>query len=814
MPSFTATNSIDVVGSQVVTGGLTIGAIAQGTEVAAGLKITTGGATIDAGGLVVTLGGATVSAGGLTVSAGAATVPYLSLTGINSDVNAGARFVGGIASGAPLGGSYLVGDVVVDRTGKIWICTTAGSPGTWTQVSGSGGGGSSGTTTYPLTIGSGLSGTTSTFNGSAANTISLNVGNANTWTAAQTFSNATYSALFTGGNVGIGTTSPGSPLDIQGATGFFVNLRRANGATGEAPDIRYQKSRGSIATPAVTVSGDYLGHITFDGYDGASFVRGAGIYATINGTVATNSVPTDLQFLTLSGTTLAERMRITSAGLVGIGTTSPGNTLHLHSSVSGGANYLQVTNGTTGSASTDGLFVGIDGTNAIVWFSEANALRFATSDAERMRITSAGLVGIGTTGPQAFAKLQVSAADNAVLMVEDAGTGSGYLSQLATITNLAAEAQLTFSTGVSYSTGPAVSGTERMRISSAGNVGIGTTAPSFKLHVSGDISPLALSSVTANTQSSILLLDAGTAKWIFGKENDQSIFMWDTSTAFRVNYLGNMYLRGNVGIGTTSPESLLSVRKDVAGGRGGEISIVNGAGATVGSDVALNFAVEGSSYSLNDNNAQIRAVLVNAGNGATDFVHSLWSGGGFIERMRITSAGNVGIGHTAPDALLGFKNTSAFADKLVFFPLITQSLFLRPTGTNGQLQMWSDQTSANVMTWTTAGLVGIGTTTPNSTLHASGSFSVAVLSITGATTLDATHSVVFCGGTTSYQVTLPTAVGITGRMYQIKKNSTSAYTLTLGTTSSQTIDGVTSLVLTTQYNNIVVISNGANWSIL
>ena len=89
-----------------------------------------------------------------------------------------------------------------------------------------------------------------------------------------------------------------------------------------------------------------------------------------------------------------------------------------------------------------------------------------------------------------------------------------------------------------------------------------------------------------------------------------------------------------------------------------------------------------------------------------------------------------------------------------------------------------------------------------------------VTSITAATTLDSTHGVVLCGGTTSYQVTLPTAVGITGRQYQIKKNSTSAYTLTIGTTSSQTIDGVTSLVLTTQYNNIVVISDGANWSLL
>jgi cytoskeletal protein CcmA (bactofilin family) len=95
-----------------------------------------------------------------------------------------------------------------------------------------------------------------------------------------------------------------------------------------------------------------------------------------------------------------------------------------------------------------------------------------------------------------------------------------------------------------------------------------------------------------------------------------------------------------------------------------------------------------------------------------------------------------------------------------------------------------------------------------------GSFSVAVLSITGAATLNDTHSVVLCGGTSSYQVTLPTAVGIAGRMYQIKKTSISDYTLTIGTTSSQTIDGSTSLGFSTQYNNFVVISDGANWSLL
>ncbi|MGH7611805.1 MAG: hypothetical protein ACREN4_07275 [Candidatus Dormibacteria bacterium] len=54
---------------------------------------------------------------------------------------AATRYVGGTASGAPATGAFLVGDFVVDQTGKVWICTAAGTPGTWTQAGGGGGGG-------------------------------------------------------------------------------------------------------------------------------------------------------------------------------------------------------------------------------------------------------------------------------------------------------------------------------------------------------------------------------------------------------------------------------------------------------------------------------------------------------------------------------------------------------------------------------------------------------------------------------------------------------------------------------------------------
>ena len=44
------------------------------------------------------------------------------------------RYVGATASGAPVSGTFAVGDFVVDQSGTIWLCTTAGSPGTWVAL--------------------------------------------------------------------------------------------------------------------------------------------------------------------------------------------------------------------------------------------------------------------------------------------------------------------------------------------------------------------------------------------------------------------------------------------------------------------------------------------------------------------------------------------------------------------------------------------------------------------------------------------------------------------------------------------------------
>jgi hypothetical protein len=48
------------------------------------------------------------------------------------------RWVGATSSGAPTSGTFAIGDFVIDRSGIVWICTTAGTPGTWTDASSSG----------------------------------------------------------------------------------------------------------------------------------------------------------------------------------------------------------------------------------------------------------------------------------------------------------------------------------------------------------------------------------------------------------------------------------------------------------------------------------------------------------------------------------------------------------------------------------------------------------------------------------------------------------------------------------------------------
>ncbi len=107
--------------------------------------------------------------------------------------------------------------------------------------------------------------------------------------------------------------------------------------------------------------------------------------------------------------------------------------------------------------------------------------------------------------------------------------------------------------------------------------------------------------------------------------------------------------------------------------------------------------------------------------------------------------------------------------------------------------------------------IGIGTTSPNSTLDVRGSLSTPVTTFTGTTTAGASDHLLIFTGTSTTTLTLPTAVGITGREYWIKNASSNSSTLNIATTSSQTVDGVTSWSLTVVNKVIHLVSNGTNW---
>ncbi len=111
--------------------------------------------------------------------------------------------------------------------------------------------------------------------------------------------------------------------------------------------------------------------------------------------------------------------------------------------------------------------------------------------------------------------------------------------------------------------------------------------------------------------------------------------------------------------------------------------------------------------------------------------------------------------------------------------------------------------------------VGIGTTSPNSTLDVRGSIATSYRAFTANTTAAGTDNLLVFTGTTAATITLPTAVGCDGRTYMIKNSSTTGPTpvLTIATTASQTIDGAASWTLSSAYETVTVISNGTNWNI-
>jgi hypothetical protein len=347
-----------------------------------------------------------------------------------------------------------------------------------------------------------------------------------------------------------------------------------------------------------------------------------------------NSGPGELIFKTSSGT---ERVRITSGGNVGIGTTSPDSKLDVATGANGAIFRYDT-------ASTFLQILPEDANGDISLRYRANSgsapdLLFKNDGGtEAMRITSSGNVGIGTSSPASYysTELVVATSDNGGITLANSDTS--HASYIMFADGTTGSQQYTGQFGYDHNTDAMVFHTnvsERMRIDSSGNVGIGTSNAHKRLTV-GDSDATAYISAGANN-THLTLASIGTGGAVIFKTGGTNGDATTTTERMRVTNTGNVFI-GDSSVDVTS--------KLVVSGNGS---------ANTGT-----FMYDGSAGTYFDINT-------NAANGSVDLEANARSGGyppltfitGGSERMRIDSSGNVGIGGTSFNPKLYVLNNNA-----------------------------------------------------------------------------------------------------------------------------------------------------------
>ena len=347
--------------------------------------------------------------------------------------------------------------------------------------------------------------------------------------------------LNTSGQLGIGTSSPAENLHINSASG--------------SARIRMTSADGS---DNMIVFGDQsdnaTGAIKFDHSDNS---------------------------LGLFGFNNTERMRIDSSGNVGINQT-PTRELSLHSPNNNNA-LIHFTNDDTGETAADGILVGLDGNENMVINNQetGKTINFYNGGSERVRIDSDGRLQIGSTNNSSTGtKLVVGSGNNiaATALINTQDTDIKAL-QLSNWDGNATTHKVMIGFDNSGHGGfdigmPAqsadfafqASGGERMRITGAGNVGIGLTNPDQLLHIyqqSGS-SQAYLHVQNNRSRNAAIQFTTTQGSWLVGQGigNDNDRFaIYDTVERFVLNS------SGNVGIATASPGERLDVNGTTKTGR-------------------------------------------------------------------------------------------------------------------------------------------------------------------------------------------------------------------------------------------------------
>ena len=293
------------------------------------------------------------------------------------------------------------------------------------------------------------------------------------------------------GNVGIGTTSPDGALSVEntGTAGVPV-LDIIN-----TSNAQFNHS-GEMMTPNMLANQNNI------------FVIGRQSTTKESGYIGYkwSSSGSNSNVLTFGHWGSDNLMNIDGLGNVGIGTTSPGQKLHLNNSATLTPTYQKFTNGTA----TTGTTLGIDADgDFIINNGEAKEIKLYTSDTQRLTISSAGAVKFNSynstnnTGTPTYL-LGTDASGNVVKTNTVPGSAAGPYLPLSAGSSYPLTGALHFGDAFNYieknassdmlmvanrhiTFSDVISGVvnERMRIEEGGNVGIGLTDPTEKLQVAG-----------------------------------------------------------------------------------------------------------------------------------------------------------------------------------------------------------------------------------------------------------------------------------------------------------------------------------------